>query len=214
MKMPSVPAVVFDLGKVLVDFDYSIAANRLAPHCTCPVHEIKPLIHQDHLLYRYEEGLMSTREFFEAVKEETGFKGTFEQFCEAFSDIFTPIPEMVGLHAEIRALGLTTCIFSNTNELAVQQIRRNFPFFGHFDGYVLSYEHRALKPYPPIYQQVEKLTARKGKEIIYIDDRPENILTGQEMGWSCVLHASPAQTRALLFQTGLLPFIPMGFKRV
>lgn len=203
-----VPTIVFDLGKVLLDFDYSIAANRLQPFCTCPGHEIKPLIHQDHLLYRYEEGLMSTRQFFEAVKEETGFSGAFEQFCEAFSDIFTPIPEMVRLHADLRAMGLTTYILSNTNELAIEQIRRNFPFFKEFDGYVLSYECRALKPYPPIYRHLEKLAGRSGKEIIYIDDRPENILTGQELGWTCLLHDSPAQTRALLFQTGRLPVLP------
>jgi len=208
--MKPAPVIVFDLGKVLVDFDYSIVANRLEPYCTCPGHEIKPLMHQDHLLYRYEEGLMSTREFFEAVKEETGFNGTFEQFCEAFSDIFTPIPEMVKLHAEIREMDLFTCILSNTNELAIEQIRRNFPFFRNFDGYVLSYEHRALKPNPPLYRQVEQLTGRKGKEIIYIDDRPENIVTGQEMGWICILHDCPAQTRAMLFQTGLLPVITPG----
>ncbi len=37
MKMDSPKAVVFDLGKVLVDFDYSIAARRIAARSSMPI---------------------------------------------------------------------------------------------------------------------------------------------------------------------------------
>ena len=53
---------------------------------------------------------------------------------------------MIQLHAALRQQGIPTYIFSNTNELAVSHIRRTFPFFANFDGYILSYEHGAMKP--------------------------------------------------------------------
>ena len=36
---------------------------------------------------------------------------------------------MIELHAELQRRGHQTYIFSNTNDLAVEHIRRNFPFF-------------------------------------------------------------------------------------
>jgi len=61
---------------------------------------------------------------------------------------------------------------------AVSHIRRAFPFFSNFDGYVYSYEHRAMKPDPKFYAVVERMTSCRGKQILYIDDRPENAATG------------------------------------
>jgi FMN phosphatase YigB (HAD superfamily) len=46
---------------------------------------------------------------------------------------------MTATQAALRANGIPTCIFSNTNPIAVRHIRTAFPFFANFDGYVLSY---------------------------------------------------------------------------
>ena len=69
--LPRPACVVFDLGKVLVDFDYSIAARRLAGGSRLDVAGIRALIDQAPLLLRYERGEMSTGEFFEAFVDGT-----------------------------------------------------------------------------------------------------------------------------------------------
>jgi FMN phosphatase YigB (HAD superfamily) len=38
------------------------------------------------------------------------------------------------------------------------------------------------------------MTKASGGEILYVDDRPENIETGKSRGWNAVLHTSPAET--------------------
>ncbi len=58
---------------------------------------------------------------------------------------------MIALHAELRGRGVPTYIFSNTNDLAIEHIRRNFPFFKNFVGYIYSYEIGAMKPDARIY---------------------------------------------------------------
>ncbi len=192
------PAIVFDLGKVLVDFDYRIGARKIAARSTRKLPDLHHFLGGSEILARFESGLLTRGQFFEEMKDFTGFTGELGEFVGNFADIFLPIPPMIELHAELRQRGFATYIFSNTNDIAVEHIRHNFPFFGNFDDYIYSYKVGALKPHPKIYEAMEKLCGRSGREIIYIDDRAENIEAGAARGWEAILHESPEKTRALL----------------
>src|SRR3954468_15133274 len=172
MQVPSV--VVFDLGKVLVGFDYGIAAKKIAQGCAIEWPEIKKFIDHSPLLYRFETGLLTNEQFHQEICTYTGSKERFENFCGYFADIFWEIEPMIAWNATLRAKGIPTYIFSNTNGIAIQHIRQRFPFFANFNGHVLSYEHGCMKPNAPIYEVVEKMTGRKGADIFYLDDRAEN----------------------------------------
>jgi HAD superfamily hydrolase (TIGR01509 family) len=199
-----VSVLVFDLGKVLVDFDYSIAARRITPLCKSAADPLKFFSQHAALLTSYELGVLTTQEFFNQIKEVSGFSGTQAEFNGFFADIFTPIQGMIDLLAELRKTLIPAYIFSNTNDLAVDHIRRRYPFFSDFDGYVLSYEHGAMKPAAKLYEIVERATGRRGGEILYIDDRPENVEAGMARGWQAILHESPSATREAMQKLGLL----------
>ena len=139
-----------------------------------------------------------------AICKAIGCEAGLEEFGEYFADIFAEIPEMVALHSEVRRNGFKTLCFSNTNDLAVEHVRRNFPFFKDFDGYILSYEVGGMKPQPEIYVAMEKMTGKSGADLIYIDDRPENIETGKARGWRAILHESPQKTRQALIAMGVI----------
>jgi len=202
MTKPSV--VVFDLGKVLVDFDYSIAGRRIAAQSNFSPAEVQNYLDHSPLLFRYETGLMNRQEFFETVRDHTGFRGSMVEFGSFFADIFTEMPEMTALHAALRRQGIPTYIFSNTNDLAIEHIRRAFPFFANFDGYIFSYEVGAMKPQVKIYEALEAMTGKRGAEIVYLDDRQENIDAGAARGWQTILQTEPAKSRAAIERLGLL----------
>ena len=191
-------AVVFDLGKVLVDFDYSIAARKIAARSSKAPEDLHAFLGSSPLLVDYESGRLTRKQFFDAVRDAVGFDGGIVEFGKFFAEIFSPIEPMIELHAELRRRGLPTYIFSNTNDLAVEHVRRDFPFFGNFDGYILSYEVGAMKPQPQIYEAMEKMSGRRGAEIVYIDDRLENVKAGSARGWRTILHETPEKTRAAL----------------
>ena len=199
-----VKAVVFDLGKVLVDFDYRIAARNVAARGKITGEELARVISQSPLLLEYERGLLTNEQFYKAICAVSGFGGDMEEFATSFADIFTPIDSMVELHAALRRRQMPTYIFSNTNDFAVRQIRRRFPFFNNFDGYVLSYEHGSLKPEAKLYEVVERETGRCGPEILYLDDRPENIAAGAARTWQVILHENPKTSRAVFERLGIL----------
>jgi FMN phosphatase YigB (HAD superfamily) len=201
--MPPPKAIIFDLGKVLLDFDYSIAARRIAGRCQTPLEDINRYIAQSPLLFRYETGLMTTYDFYREVCGLTGFTDDVEMFSGFFGDIFSPIEPMVELQADLRASGYPTYVFSNTNDLAIGHIRRNFPFFRNFDGYVFSYEHGSMKPDPKLYEIVERLSRHKGSDLLYLDDRVENVDAGAARGWQVILHESYDKTQSELKKLGV-----------
>ena len=187
-------AVIFDLGKVLLDFDYARLARNMKQHCAVSVEELISALNQSELLHRYETGLLTSQAFFEEVKRLSRFQHNYEKFEPLFADIFTPIPAMIDLQQRLQTRGIATYVFSNTNEIAVKHIRHTYPFFSNFAGYVYSYEHRAMKPDARIYEVVEKLAKRSGADLLYIDDRPENIEQGKSRGWQVIQHVSAEQT--------------------
>jgi FMN phosphatase YigB (HAD superfamily) len=156
------------------------------------------------VLVQYECGFVTRAEFFGAIRDAVAFQGDLAEFSGYFADIFTEIPAMIALHAEIRRRGLSTYIFSNTNDLAVEHIARHFPFFKNFDGYVYSYQIRAIKPDAKIYEAMEALCGRSGSDIIYLDDRSENVAAGAARGWRALLHETPEKTRTMLENFELL----------
>jgi HAD superfamily hydrolase (TIGR01509 family) len=201
MSVPSL--VVFDLGKVLVDFDYSLAAAKLSRRVKLTPEQVRQALDYSPVLRRFETGLMTNEEFAVAVCAACGFSGTLDEFYEAFADIFSEITPMIELQAALRANHIPTCIFSNTNGLAISHIRRRFPFFAHFDHYILSYEQGAMKPDPKIYAALERVTGHAGEAIVYLDDRLENVQGGLARGWRALLHETPEKTIPALRGMGL-----------
>jgi FMN phosphatase YigB (HAD superfamily) len=199
------PVFIFDLGKVLVDFDYSVAAQKIAARSARAPQDLHAFLGSSPLLVEYESGRLTRQKFYEDVRDAIDFRGGIAEFGGYFADIFSALPGTIALHAELRHRGFKTYIFSNTNDLAIEHVRRNFPFFAHFDGYIFSYEVGAMKPRPEIYSAMETMCGQRGADLIYFDDRLENIKAGAVRGWRSILHESPEKTRAALVTAGVLP---------
>jgi HAD superfamily hydrolase (TIGR01509 family) len=194
--IPLPKAIIFDLGKVLLDFDYGIAARTLAPRTRIGETAIRGLLDQSPLLHEFESGKISAAELYATFVKESGFTGSLADFRAAFGDIFTEIPSMIAMHAELRAAGLPTHILSNTNDIAVEHIQQRFPFFAGFTSYIFSHEVGAMKPKAPIYEALERSAGFTGTDLLYIDDRSENIDAAIARNWQCILHHDPAATVA------------------
>jgi HAD superfamily hydrolase (TIGR01509 family) len=187
-------AVIFDLGNVLLDFDYRIVSGKLRQYCPLPEEELLRALNQSPLLHKYESGGLSSEQFFEEMKQASKFCGQFHEFEAIFADIFQPVPEMITLQASLRDSGIPTYLFSNTNDIAIRHIRAKYLFIKNFTGEILSFEHGAIKPHPAIYEVAEKLSGHRGPDLLYIDDRLENIQAGEARGWQTIHHHKPLET--------------------
>jgi FMN phosphatase YigB (HAD superfamily) len=193
---PPLPsAVIFDLGRVMVDFDYGRGAQGLAALSAVDTEEVRRWIDQSTWLIQLETGLITEQEFFEVVSRGIQFRGSFNDFARIFGDIFEPIHEMIHVQSQLIARGIPTYAFSNTNGLAVAHIQASYPFFNRFTDTVCSHNHKSMKPHSTIYEVLERVSGKRGADLIYLDDRLENVEAGAARGWQTI-HVTHAPSAA------------------
>lgn len=199
-----VRAVIFDLGRVIVPFDFKRGYARLSPLCGIPEAEIPRRIATTDLVRRYECGAIESRAFVRALADHLNFETTYENFCDIWSSIFLPetlIPESM-LESIARKHRLV--LLSNTNQIHFEMIRANYPLLRHFHQLVLSYEVGAMKPTPLIYQRAIEAAQCAPGECFYTDDILEYVEGARAAGIDAVQFESAGQITRELTIRGVL----------
>jgi len=195
-------AIVFDLGKVLVHFDFQLGYRALEGRCPYPAAEIRRRLAAGGLVERFETGLIQPRDFVRRISEALSLSVSYEEFCAIWSCIFrhTLVPEslLVGLAQRYRLL-----LLSNTNAIHFESIRRNYPLLRHFHGLVLSYEVKAMKPQPEIYQAALALAGCRPEECFYTDDIEEYVEAARRLGIDAVQFQSSQQLQREMAARGI-----------
>ncbi len=176
-------AFVFDIGNVLLKFDFNIAIRRLLPLCRnvhggllAPIEEIKNA---------YESGRMGREAFLKEVFELLDFQGSEAEFTEAWVDIFeenSPMLELVeALHGRYPLY-----LLSNTSDIHMDSIRERYPVFGRFEGGVYSYLVGCSKPDTEIYRIAERQLGVTPCETVFIDDLAANVEAAAAVGFRAI----------------------------
>ncbi|MEP4078493.1 HAD family hydrolase [Haloferula sp.] len=174
---------LFDIGKVLLDFDFENSLRRLLPSDT-PDQEIDDRLAR--MLERkdeFEGGHVSPDDYIPWALNVLGHDITHEKFISAWQNIFTPNQPMWRVVEQLHRDGHRLILFSNTNAIHCPWIFENFEIFRHFESGVLSFEVGAIKPEDKIYQHAIDVHDLVPHETLYIDDLPANIETGQRLGF-------------------------------
>lgn len=170
-----IKAIIFDLGKVVVSFDFERGLKTISRFCDFSVDEIRQKVLFSQELKLYEAGKISSREFFEAIKQILDFKATYEQFFDAWNSIFdeqTILSEdfFAQISEKYRIVAL-----SDTSESHIGFLRKNFAVFKHFDDFVFSYEVGEIKPSPKMFQAAVNKANCAANECLFVDDKLVNV---------------------------------------
>ncbi len=197
-----VKAILFDLGKVLIPFDFRRGYQALEAHCGFPAAEIRRRIAGSGLVERFEKGLIEPGDFVAGLSELLEMKLDYAAFCRAWSSIFYGqlIPDTVleSLAAHYRLL-----IVSNTNFIHFEMIRQNYPLIRHFHDRILSFEVHAIKPEPEIYRQAIARAGCRPEECFYTDDMATFVEAGRNEGMDAVQFESPEQLESEMKRRGI-----------
>jgi len=181
MKNPNYDTFLFDLGRVLVDFDHRISARKIAALTGKDADWLYDFFFESELTKAFDEGRISPRQFYDEIKKITGFKISYEEFVPIWVDIFSEKKEVcefaVNLKKDYRLV-----LISNVNILQFEYIVKTFPIISHMDELILSYKVGAMKPDRRIYEAAIKAARTSPERIIYTDDRPELIEGGRAAG--------------------------------
>ncbi len=179
---------VFDLGNVILPFEHRQIAEKL--HETSHIqNRFTPDMMFDYMFDRdrglvnpYEEGLMTSMEFFARLRERYKLEIEFEEFKDIWNTIFTENSEVSDLILHLKEKGYPVFLLSNTNDLHFTYVMERYPIIHALDEWILSYEVGAKKPKKPIYDTIFAKKNVDPGEVVYIDDIPDYVAVAKGYG--------------------------------
>jgi putative hydrolase of the HAD superfamily len=189
-------AILFDLGKVLVDFNFETGVQALHAACSISRNQLEEVLWDENCIRRYERGEISTAEFHDYLCETADLTLDLEDFSRTWSSVF--LPDLIVSEQLLLALkrNYPLILVSNTNELHIDFVRENYRVLDYFDHHVLSYEVGSLKPDRRIFEHAIALSGHPADALFFTDDREENISAASELG----IHAHQFQTESQLVE--------------
>lgn len=200
MHVPAIDVIIFDLGKVLVDFSYAEFFPRLR-RAGAQIDDAEDFAAQVGLV-DYEEGRIDSHEFFQRVNALLEKPLELEVLETAWCQIFTPIPQMLNLARQLCGQ-VRTAILSNTSELHWRYLRERFQLNQLCDTCLASFELGTMKPGAEIYRLATERLGVRPEAVIFIDDRQANVAGARACGWRAIQHQSYGQTRDELDRLGI-----------
>jgi putative hydrolase of the HAD superfamily len=188
MNQPRFDAIFFDLGMVLVTFDWNLAMPRfVARGCApervrafldAPIHEA------------FERNAISSLEFFRAGQALTGFDGTLDEFKMYWNEIFEAIPPTIALARALAAF-YPLFVISNTNPWHMEYVENKFAWLQLFRERIYSPDVHVRKPDARIYEIALARAGVAAERALFLDDRLENIHGAQAVGMNTIHVPTP-----------------------
>ena len=186
MKKRKYSVIVFDLGNVLIPFDYNILIKKLdAVKERSGKHFVDTYFANYEFHREFERGKISEEKFIERMLEILDHSIDGETFCNYFSSIFKQNKEVAALLPALKKK-YKLILLSNTNSIHEKHGWEHYDFLKYFDDLILSHKIGAVKPEEMIYRAVEKSSGLPAEEHIFIDDIEEYVNAAKSFGWDSV----------------------------
>lgn len=195
----SADALLFDLGRVVLDIDFSRAMACWARHGGCDVADITARFSGGEAIRQYESGKIDDATYFAHLSNMLGVDITHEQLLEGWNAIF--VGEMPGIAPLLAraARRLPLYALSNTNPPHIAHFSRvHADVLGHFRELYLSSSIGLLKPDRAAYDHVVKAIGAPASRVVFFDDLADNIAGARAYGLTAVhVKSSEDVARAL-----------------
>ena len=196
--------IVFDLGNVLIPFDYNIAFNKLEKIESGLGKKFLDQYKENYDLHRrYERGEVQEKEFLNKLSGFIDNKVDLVTLIDVYSKIFRENKDVSALLPELKKKYMLV-LLSNTNSIHQKHGWNEYEFLKYFDKLILSHEVKALKPEEKIYKAVEAFTGKPSAEHLFIDDIAEYAEGARKVGWDAVQFINYNQLVADLKKRGIL----------
>jgi 2-haloacid dehalogenase len=198
------PAVVFDLGGVLMDWDpYYLYCKMLGDDRQTVEQFLKTI---DFSGWNKEQD--RGRTFAEGTAELCArfpeycelIRAYDERYLESLRGAIDPVVEILRV---LKNEEYPLYALSNWPAEKFALVRPSYPFFDWFDGLVISGEVGLMKPDKAIFELLLERIGRPAHECLFIDDHDRNIIAAKELGFQTILFHSPQQLKTDLRNLGI-----------
>ena len=200
----SADALLFDLGRVVLDIDFSKAIACWAGHAGCSPESIVARYVRDEAYRLHEVGKISDEDYFASLRTSLGIGISDAQFLEGWNAIFAgEMPDIAELLPRA-ANRMPLYAFSNTNRPHVDYFSKEYAdLLGHFRELYLSSSIGLRKPDAEAFDHVVAAIGVPAERIVFFDDLEENIKGARTRGLTAVHVTSPRDVGNALRALGI-----------
>ncbi len=175
----NIDALIFDIGNVLVPFDWGPAEIRLSSRCTNFSGEAVAEFRKH--IVRLDVGQLTGEEISAIAKEMIGFQGDHSEFAAIWNSIFSTNPAMERTIANLKGR-YPLFLISNISDIHLEFLQQKYDVLGFFDDGVYSFRAKCAKPEMKIFEIAIKQFGATPATTAYIDDLAANVQTASEAG--------------------------------
>lgn len=199
-----VQAVVFDVGKVLIEWDLRLIYRDLIPDPAerdwFVAHVVTPEWH-----FQHDAGRPLAEMLPERIAQFPEHEALIRRYASHFNDsIPGPVPGSQELVHELAQRGVPIFGITNFGAEFWPPFRERWPVFDHFRDVVVSGVEKLAKPDPAIYALAERRFGLPGSAMLFIDDNAANVASARDCGWQVHHFTDSALLRDDLSSRGLI----------
>ncbi|MFO8018265.1 MAG: HAD family phosphatase [Promethearchaeia archaeon] len=199
--MEKIRAILWDLGGVIVNLDYTSFFRFIQTHSKLQLTEAK---FKQILMSNYDayhEGTISSNEFYELMNNVLKLNQIREtEFFNAFNSIIQSLnTDTIEIIKKVKRQDLTSFVLSNVNSAHWNHLlEKDWDWMPLFEDFILSYEIGVTKPDPEIYKYAIEKARCKANQILFIDDNYVNVKGAKRCEINTIFYKNQSQ-----FQTQL-----------
>ncbi len=197
--LKEVKCVLFDYGNVISLPQNKLLADQMAVPFGLEPEVFEKIYFEERSVY--DRGDVNGFEYWRILARRIGIEldeTTLKRLIELDVACWSEIDErIIKLAADLKNEGYEIGILSNMPIEQVAAYKKLDSWMGAFDHLFLSAEFLMIKPNAAIYEYVMRQTGRAPEEILFIDDKPENLDAASKIGWQTFLYTSPDAFEAL-----------------
>ena len=198
-------AVIFDVGRVLYDWDPRFLYERLIPEGEALDAFLADVVTPE-WHFQHDAG----RDFAETSAELTAFYPHHAELIAAWGPRFlesigAPVPGMHALVDELEAAGVPLYAITNfSHEFWPPFRERESAMFDRFKDVVVSGAEKMVKPDAAIYRLALDRFGLEAERTVFVDDNADNVAGAKGVGLIALRFAGEPRLRAELRELGLL----------
>ena len=191
--------IVFDMGMVLVEFDWRTYLNSLGFSEETKTTMIKEALGNQDVWDEHDRGVLDDEEFIAmASKNAPEIEKPLRIYMENVGKIITEYEYSKEWLHSLKERGYHIYILSNYGKTPFQYAKEHFSYFGEADGMVISSEVKMVKPEPGIYKYLLDTYELRPEETVFIDDRKDNIDMAKSFGMKGIVFENYQQGKTEL----------------
>ena len=200
----TIRAIVFDLGRVLIDVDPAETPRRWARALGGGEDQVVEALAGDTMYRRLERGQISVRQYHQHMMARLERSISYEDFLDGWNAMIGPVlPHVVSLLRTLSDSVRLVCLTNTNDAHAVKWRRTGKDILSFFERVFVSHEMGARKPENECFQQVLDYLALEPGEVLVVDDKASNVEAAQRMGMKGIVTSGPVDTITQLRELGL-----------